>query len=228
MAKINLLKLDKEQRLAAIKAQFERSLPANKRERMLIPDLEVRQIMGEGDDDSKHIEGYGAVYNKDSDGLWFTERIAPGAFTDTIANDDIIVTFNHDRSQLLGRKSAGTANFKEDSVGVFYSALAPDTQVGRDLPVLIERGDVKGSSFHFQTIKDQWEYSDNGEVVVRTLLEVKCFEMGPVTSPAYPDTTSTARSLDNWIDENRESQDSPDDAWEVDILQRRLDLATRK
>jgi len=227
MAKIDLMKLGKEERLEAIKAQHQRSLPQDQRERMLLPSQEIR-MSGDEDGQPRHIEGYGAVFNKDSEGLWFTERIAPGAFTNTIANDDIICAFNHDRSLLLGRKSAGTLEITEDSIGAFYSVIAPDTQIGRDLPVMIDRGDVKGSSFTFQTIKDQWEYSDDGEVVVRTLLELKCFEMGPVTSPVYNDTTTSARSLNDWIEEQRENPEIPEDNWEIDILQRRLDLAKRK
>lgn len=230
MPNVNIMSLPKAERLEAIKAKFERSLPKDKRERMIIPGLEVR-MDGEGDDESKHIEGYGAVFNSDSEGLWFIERVAPGAFAETIKNDDIVGLFNHDRNMVLGRTSAGTMALNEDAKGLFYSIEAPDTQVARDLHTSIGRGDIKGSSFSFQVETVEWSYLDD-ETVVRTLKKVRLFDVGPVTSPAYPASTTQARSIHNWIDEQKKESESQDDEneipWELDIKQRRLDLAERE
>jgi hypothetical protein len=54
----------------------------------------------------KTIEGYGALYNSETViGMWFREVILPGAFADSVKNDDIRVFFNHDPNYILGRSA---------------------------------------------------------------------------------------------------------------------------
>jgi HK97 family phage prohead protease len=38
----------------------------------------------------------------------------------------------------------------------------PDTTVGRDVAVLVERGDLDGMSFGFRTVTDEWHTEDVG------------------------------------------------------------------
>lgn len=70
----------------------------------------------------------------------------------------------------------------------------PDTQTGRDVVALIQRGDVSGSSFAFKCISDRWVEEGTGKPL-RILEQVDLFELGPVAVPAYPstDTDVTAR-----------------------------------
>ena len=56
----------------------------------------------------------------------------------------------------------------------------------------MRRGDVNQMSFGFNTIRDKWEQI--GDQVVRTLLEVRLFDVSPVTYPAYPQTSAQVRS----------------------------------
>ncbi len=139
--------------------------------------------------------GYGAVFNKLSQNLGgFVEQVAPGAFAKTIKEQDIRALFNHDEDHVLGRLAAGTLRLHEDDTGLAYEIDLPDTTSGRDVAVLLERGDVSGSSFGFRTIDDDWGETEAG-FPLRTLKQVSARDVGPVTFPAYTDSTSALRSL---------------------------------
>jgi HK97 family phage prohead protease len=81
-----------------------------------------------------------------------------------------------------------------DSRGLKVEIDIPDTADGRDLWVLVERGDISGMSFGFRVTKQSWD--ETGEVPVRTILEVELYEVSAVAFPAYDDTTLAMRSLD--------------------------------
>ena len=143
------------------------------------------------------IEGYAAVFNKDSEDMGFIERIAPGAFKKALGRSDVRALFNHDSNIILGRVSAGTLELKEDKNGLFMSVTPPDTQLVRDMVLTpIDRGDITQQSFGFNIKTDEWEHKDN-EPSIRTIQEVgELFDVSPVTFPAYPDTEVALRSLD--------------------------------
>ena len=65
--------------------------------------------------------------------------------------------------------------------------------------VSIERGDVTQSSFGFQTVKDAW--TGEGDKLTRELIEVKLFDVSPVTFPAYTQTEVSVRSLLGYLSE---------------------------
>lgn len=164
---------------------------ANQRERRaLSTTVEVRAEDGT----PGRIAGYAAVFNQRADimGL-FDEQIAPGAFRDAIGRDDVRALFNHDPNIVLGRTSAGTLALVEDARGLRYDIDPPDTSDGRDVRTLVARGDVQGSSFSFEVDEDEWDYS--GDTPVRTITRVTLYDVGPVTFPAYEQTTVSARSL---------------------------------
>ena len=77
-----------------------------------------------------------------------------------------------------------------------YRVRPPETQWALDLMASIKRGDVDQSSFGFQTVRDEWQYDRESKETTRTLLEVKLFDVSPVTFPAYPQTSVSARVLD--------------------------------
>ncbi len=163
-------------------------------ERRFIKASELR-ITG-GDDKPKTIVGYAAVFNKLSEELWgFREKIAPGAFTNTLKNgDDVRALLNHDPNMVIGRNTAGTLKLEENTKGLKVAIKPADTQAGRDILVSLERGDVDGMSFGFRTITDKWETINSEEV--RTLEEVELFDVSIVTYPAYTDTSVAVRSLE--------------------------------
>src|SRR3990167_9005299 len=71
----------------------------------------------------------------------------------------------------------------------------PATQWAADLMASMQRGDIDQMSFAFRTIKDKWESDADGNLQVRTLLEVELFDVSVVTNPAYPQTDAAVRSF---------------------------------
>lgn len=145
--------------------------------------------------DGKSIEGHAAVFKSAADLGLFHEQVAPGAFTKSIKESDIRALFNHDPNFVLGRNKSGTLDLSEDSKGLLYRVMPPDTQWARDLMESMKRGDVNQSSFGFRTVKDDWEQASADAPILRTLQEVRLFDVSPVTFPAYQDTDCAARSL---------------------------------
>lgn len=141
------------------------------------------------------IRGYAAVFNVISENLgWFREIIRPGAFRKTI-NDgaDVRALFNHNPDFVIARTKSNTLKLTEDDKGLFIEATPPDATWARDLVSSIKRGDIDQMSFGFETMKDRWG-TENGERM-RELLEVRLFDVSPVTYPAYPQTSISARSM---------------------------------
>jgi hypothetical protein len=144
--------------------------------------------------------GYGAVFNSPSQPLPFIERIAPGAFSRSLRSRNEIKLFvNHDTSRVLASKRAGTLRLAEDSHGLRVEADLPDTTDGRDMAVLLKRGDVDSMSFGFSVPKGGDSWSDDGQQ--RELREVRLHEVSIVTGfPAYEATSASVRSLDGLVD----------------------------
>jgi HK97 family phage prohead protease len=158
--------------------------------------IEDRQ---DGEIKKKTIVGHAAVFNIVDGPSWFREKIDPGAFAETIGQDDIRALFNHDKNLVLGRNKAGTLRLKEDDRGLWMEIDIPNTQLGQDLLVSVDRGDVSQASFAFSALDDAIE-TINGEEV-RTLKRVKLWDVSPVTYPFYEATDIGLRSAKNKNDE---------------------------
>ena len=152
-----------------------------------VRDVEARQA----DDGTMRLRGYAAVFNDDSVPLPFIERIAPGAFRKTLTETpDVRLLINHEGLPLARTKN-GTLTLTEDDRGLYMDAEIADTNEGRDLYKLVERGDVDQMSFAFRVIRQKW----NEDRTQRTLTEVSLSDgdVSIVTYPAYPTTTVEAR-----------------------------------
>jgi len=167
-------------------------------ERVFALDLiELRSGM-DGTDDPKHLVGHAATFNSWSQDLGgFKERILPGAFSKTISAADIRGLFNHDPNYILGRTRSHTMTLAEDGSGLSFDILPPDNQTIRDLVLdPIARGDISQCSFSFQTVRDEWrEPKQRGGLMERDLIEVRLFDISPVTFPAYLQTDVGLRSM---------------------------------
>lgn len=151
--------------------------------RVHVTNLEVRE-----DGDGMTFEGYAAVFNSDSEPLPFIERIEPGAFRKSLqSRNEIKLLWNHDAGEPLASVRGGTLKLWEDEVGLRAWARIANTQRGRDTAELIRSGTVDSMSFGFNVIKDSW--SDDGSV--RTLEQVRVFEISLVSFPAYTATAGT-------------------------------------
>lgn len=175
------------------------------------------------DEESNSYSGYGIVFGSDSVPMriWDEDRGVVNV-VEQISRDslngadmtDVIAAINHDFSQILGRTTAGTLELSVDDNGVLYRVPdMPDTTYANDLVVSTSRGDYQGSSFTFSM--DSGEGYDITERSDGSLLAIpkritKVYEMGPVTTPAYPETTAQNRSnflteaVSNYLTEQRQ------------------------
>jgi len=201
-------------------------------EQRSIAEPELRAVKSE---DKQTIVGYAAVYNSLSEDLGgFREIIRPGAFADAMSGD-VMARYNHER--LIGRTVSGTLRLSEDSKGLRYEVDPPKTAA--DVVESIERGDVRGSSFAFHTIEDEWRKEPNGEIV-RELIKLRLVDVGPVDNPAYSGTAQggarvSLRALDKVKEltqppaepQEPEAPAEPPPAPNYDNHRRRLELAEK-
>ena len=155
----------------------------------------ARPVETRATNDTTTAAGYAAVFNEPTlIAGSFLETIAPGAFRNSIAADDIRAFFDHDPGRVLGRKSAGTLRVSEDQHGLKVEIDLPQTSDGNDAKVLIARGDVTGMSFAAIVVREQWD--ETGNIPKRTILEARLVEVSPVSLPAYDVTTIALRALE--------------------------------
>lgn len=181
--------------------------------------VELRVAKGDGEGEKGRLVGHAAVFGQLSDDLGgFREQIAPGAFEEAIAGDDVRALFNHDPNFVLGRNKAGTLKLSEDKTGLAVDIDPPDTQFARDLMVSIERGDISQMSFGFRVAVggQVWEEQEDGSYI-RTITKASLFDVSPVTFPAYPQTDIAVREL-------RSFQASHPRQTPTSVLRARLDL----
>ncbi len=158
---------------------------------------EVR-IGDPGNEGLPSIVGHAAVFDTPTTiQSWFgahRESIAPGAFRKTLQEADVRALFNHNPDWILGRNKAGTLDLAEDNRGLAVTIRPPDTTYARDLIESMRRGDISQMSFGFEVVKDQWTFSEGNELDDRRLLEVRLWDVSPVTFAAYPQTEAFVRS----------------------------------
>ena len=168
-------------------------------------ELEVRK----SDDGTVTLRGYAAVFDKLSDDLGgFREIIKRGAFDASLKGDsEIKALWGHNSDYVIGSRNNGTLKLKEDKNGLAIEIEPPESGFLRDLVAPVERGDVDKMSFGFRVRAggSQWDEDDNGNII-RTLTNVRLFEVSPVAFPAYPDTTIAKRSLQEWLDERENDE----------------------
>lgn len=175
--------------------------------------VQVRQMP----DGKKRITGYGAVFNRQSRNL--------GGFVEFVGNDAFsraglegypgaVARYNHDMNLLLGTIGGRTLSLRTDNVGLFYDVDPPQSRA--DITELVERGDVRHSSFAFRVLPggDEWGVTDDTNYPKRTLHDLELVDVAPVVTPAYPDATAGLRSLamrfDAGFDEVRKMAESDD------------------
>ena len=156
--------------------------------------LEIRST-GELRSNGKKLTGYAAIFNSEADLGGFVEVVRNGAFRKSLeGGTNIRALYHHQGDALLGTTRGGTLQLREDAHGLAFSLALPDTTHGRDLAILVDRGDVAGCSFGFRVRDggDRWE--QRGGQLVRELLDVDLVEITLTADPAYQDTTVAMRS----------------------------------
>lgn len=143
----------------------------------------------------KTLTGYAAVFNSEAVLGDFSEVIRQGAFAKSLATgSNIRALYQHQGDALLGTTRGGTLQLREDARGLAFELALPDTSHGKDLAILVGRGDVAGCSFGFRVAPggDRWE--QRGATLVRELIDVELVEITLTSDPAYQDTTVAMRS----------------------------------
>lgn len=157
-------------------------------------EFDVREL--DTSKDKMTFRGYAAVFNSPSQPLPFIEYIREGAFKRSLKSRNEIKMFkNHNTDIVLGSTRAGTLRLVEDSTGLLAEADLPPTTDGKDLSILMQRGDVNSMSFGFSVPARGDSWSDDGQT--RELHQIRLHEVSIVTGfPAYEATTASVRSVD--------------------------------
>jgi uncharacterized protein len=165
-------------------------------ERRVKTDIDFELRVDNAQADGMRFTGYAAVFNSDSEPLPFIERIMPGAFNRSLkARNEVKLFKNHNMDEVLASTRSKTLKLTEDSTGLLAEATLPDTTAGRDLAVLMKRGDVHAMSFGFSVPAKGDRWSADG--MTRELHQIRLHEVSIVTGfPAYEATTANVRSLD--------------------------------
>jgi HK97 family phage prohead protease len=167
-----------------------------------VPEREVRKLakleVRATPDGGATLEGYATVYNYAYDlgggpaAGGFTEIIASGAAAKSAGEADVRLLVNHDGIPLARTKS-GTMTLQSDDIGLRVSAqLDPSNPMAASLRSAMERGDMDQMSFAFKVIRDSWD----AQYDVRTIHEVKLYDVSVVTFPASGATVAKIRSED--------------------------------
>jgi HK97 family phage prohead protease len=174
----------------------EKENKVSKVERRVKTDIDFELRIDNAEADGMRFTGYAAVFNSDSEPLPFIERIMPGAFKRSLkARNEVKLFKNHNMDEVLASTRSKTLKLTEDSTGLLAEATLPDTTAGRDLAVLMKRGDVHAMSFGFSVPAKGDKWSNDG--MTRELHQIRLHEVSIVTGfPAYEATTASVRSLD--------------------------------
>lgn len=150
------------------------------------------------DEDGLTLAGYAAVFNArttiDSwEGL-FEEEVAPGAFKKSLRERTPLMQFDHGHHPMVGSLPIGQIKtLREDAEGLYVEARLHDNWMVEPVRDAIASGAIDGMSFRFSVVQEKW--SDRaGMLPLRTLKEVKLFEVGPVVWPAYEQTSVGVRA----------------------------------
>jgi HK97 family phage prohead protease len=146
----------------------------------------------------RKVGGYAAMFDKLSRNLGgFVEVVTPSFFNHTRANGwpDVICRYNHDDNMLLGTTGGNTLKLWTDETGLMYEVDPPASRA--DIVELIERGDVRKSSFAFKVDVngDEWTLTDQ-DYPLRKLVSGHLVDVAPVNTPAYDSTTTGMRSVE--------------------------------
>lgn len=178
---------------------------------------------GDGSEgDGLTLEGYAAVFGVptriDSWEGTFDESIRKGAFRKTLRETTPVMQFDHGRHPLIGSIPIGNYDsLSEDDEGLYVLGRISDNWLIDPVRDAIARKAVKGMSFRFEVVRDEWR--DNTGTVIkpdddefwrilwkgeqhergplaRDLIEVKMPEAGPVVFPAYTQTSVALRAAE--------------------------------
>lgn len=144
----------------------------------------------------------------------FVEAIMPRTFERALmTNPNVDLLFNHNQNRKLGSTKTGELSLHEDNIGLRATATVTD-------PEIIDKarkGELRGWSFGFQVLRDNWEQRQNA-VPKRTVEEINLGEVSVLDiTPAYIATSIEARGDQECLLEmrNEEFQTTVEDKTEI-------------
>ena len=184
--------------------------------------LEIRSFNIElrNEPESRHIQGYGSVFNERSLDLGgFVEMIAPGAFDGVIERSDVKCYLDHNPEKGIlarSRNGKGSLSLVVDEKGLRYEFDAPHTNLGDEVVEGLKRGDYSQSSFAFTVDDEVWTKEADGSYL-RTITKIGgLYDVSIVANPAYEGTSVALRSLDAFkaqeeipVEVRKEEQEEP-------------------
>ena len=176
----------------------------NKEQRSITSELTIST-------DSRLVEGYALLFNTESRDLGgFVEIIEPTSLDGVIEKSDVFCVLNHQNERgILARSKNGSGSLilEVDERGLKYLFEAPNTALGDELLEYLKRGDITGSSFAFVVNEDKWENRD-GSYLRKIKSFDLLFDVSPVFSPAYEETSVAKRSLDNILEDQKKAEEA--------------------
>jgi HK97 family phage prohead protease len=177
----------------------------------------VRDAAGDvGEGDGLTLTGLAAVWDSPTEiDSWegtFTEQIRKGAFRKTIREMTPVLQFDHGRHPLVGSIPIGRIDdIAETDEGLALTARLSDNWLIEPVRDAIRDRSVTGMSFRFDVVREEWRDNTGALIkpdeigpllwnpgdrgpLARTLVELKCRELGPVVFPAYTDTSVDVRA----------------------------------
>lgn len=188
----------------------------------------LRDDSGDGEPDGRTLDGYAAVFEQETViDSWegrFREKIAPGSMRKSFRESPPVIQFDHGSHPLIGSIPIARLDSIAEDVdpvlaprgGAHVIATLHDNWLIEPLRDAISSRSIKGMSFRFAVVRDEWhdhkgakikpedlgavlratwsgEIPDD-ELPLRTLKELKVRELGPVVFPAYAGTSVDVRS----------------------------------
>jgi len=199
-------------------------------ERRYLPFIQEMRVVEE--DGKMVIEGYPIVYEAYAPIWGFREIIRQGAAAGVLKTANELVLWDHESSQPMARRSAGTLEVKEDEHGVFIRADVSKTVWGRNGYESIANGLTTGMSFAFDVDEDRWSWDEIEGVRIETR-EIRSFaeiyDYSPVSYPAYKQTVVQARCRDVAL-KHKPEPGAPEEASEASLeaQEAMYDMALRR
>lgn len=162
-------------------------------EHRAVPRLELRT----DNDGNPILDGYATVYDHPYDvaggaPYGWTEIIARGACDKSVADqDDVFLFFDHEGLPMARTRSKSLV-LESDRMGLRSEAHVDRTSpYSMEIVSRVQRGELDAMSFAFTALRQEW----NEDYTVRTILELKLFDVSVVSFPANPATVVQARNI---------------------------------
>jgi HK97 family phage prohead protease len=162
-----------------------------------IKEMRISEIraLEDNKDEKMIIEGYAAVFERETDLGWCKEILDKQAFSNCDMQDCVLKYNHNDNCLILARTRNKSLQLIVDDKGLKIRAELIDTTNNRDIYKMIKAGLLDKMSFAFTVRRQEWNYDTD----TRRILEIdKLFDVSVVDIPAYDDTEVYARNKEEY------------------------------